>query len=191
MYYVYIQTKLSLDMISSNWCLCCVVVVYFSSVTNAFDLCETPTNDSSEIDSYVWKNASSKNCGCQDCIRKCCKPGYSRVLGTKNCVRNASEYRFTVPLFTDRTEYVKDVKETRNFIIGPVYCLYFDLNYPLEEFYVQTDGTAWIPIYNRYFSNDEYCIDESDGFTPLVCFPPEPVELNVFGTYFGLKVCIF
>lgn len=165
-------------------CVFISIVILNTHSVNGLDLCADPRDNLTDFDSYVWKNHTTENCGCTDCIRKCCKPGYYRILGTKLCVRNETEYSFTVPLYTDKTDYVKNVSDINNFVVGPIYCEYFDLSYPFEEFYVQTDGTVWVPMYNRYFYNDDYCVDESNGFTPLLCVPAEPVKANAIGMYF-------
>lgn len=161
-----------------------ILFLCFITHINAFDLCSTSTDNITDINSYVWKNHSSKNCGCENCIRKCCKLGYYRILGTKLCARNATASDFTVPVYTYDTDHVKNVTEINNFVVGPIYCDFFVLKYPEEEFYVQEDGTAWVPIFDQYVDNDEYCIDEYNGFRPLVCFPSQRVNANVAGTYF-------
>lgn len=165
-------------------CLCFFIsIVILNTGINALDLCSISENNSTDIDSYIWKNSTTTNCGCHDCIRKCCKPGYHRVLGTKLCVQNKTEYSFSVPVYTNEDEFVKDVTDIRSFVVGPIFCEYFDLNYPSEEFYVQIDGTVWVPMYNRYFHNGRYCVDEGNGFTPLLCLPLEPVTPNTVGMY--------
>lgn len=174
---------LSLEMLSRVWYCICLLLFLLVTEFNGFDLCSSSTENSTEIDSYIWRNQSARNCGCEDCIRRCCKPGYYRLLGTKYCVKNHTGHSFEVPVYTDETIFVKNVKELKNFIVGPIHCEYFNLNYPSEEFYIQIDGSAWVPIFKRYFKNDRYCVDEANGFTPLLCLPPEKLKPNVFGMY--------
>lgn len=180
---------LSLVMMSFARFYIFVFIIILNTEINTLDLCTFSNENSTVVDSYLWKNQSSKNCGCQNCIRKCCKPGYFRILDTGLCYKNSTEYTFNVPVYIDDTRFVKVVKEINDFIIGPICCEYF--NYPSDDFYVQTDGTVWIPTFNRYFYNNQYCVDESNGFTLLLCLPPEKVLLSVVGTYnYSLTIII-
>lgn len=159
----------------------------FVSITISFtgiyslDLCSFSEKNTTVADSYIWKNQSTKNCGCQNCIRKCCKTGYFRILGSNLCFKNSTDYTFKVPVYTDENNYVKDIDEINYFTVGPIYCAYF--NYPAEDFYIQTDGTVWIPVFDRYFYNNQYCVDENNGLSLLLCIPPEKVLLSAVGTY--------
>lgn len=174
---------LSLGMLSRVWLRLFLLFFILNTELNGFDLCSPINENSTEIDSYVWKNESVKNCGCQNCIRKCCKLGYYRLLNTKYCVKNNTGQSFRVPVHTEKTKFLQNVEELNNFIVGPIYCEYFALNYPREEFYLQEDGGAWVPTFERYFNNYAYCVDEANGFRPLLCLPAEQVKLKVFGMY--------
>lgn len=165
----------------------CVVLFVFGSVhdSSSFDLCSFSSGNVSDTDdSYNWKNKTDQNCGCINCIRKCCKPGYIKVLGSPLCVWNASKYSFKVPVYKNKFDFVEDAEDFRRFVVGPIRCEYLNLKYPLEQFYVQIDGNVWVPIYERYFNNKHYCVDENDGFTPLLCLPPEnriQIKFNIVG----------
>lgn len=154
--------------------------------TVSIDLC---SKEHSSVRFYNPKNELTQNCGCErNCIRKCCKPGY--VLGRKYCFKNTSE-PFIVSMYANKTNPVYQVDEDYsmdNFIVGRLECSYFRLNYPEEEFYLQRDGRAWVPMYDEFFGNNEYCIDEMNGFTPFMCFPEfldisPGREANVIGRY--------
>lgn len=158
-----------------------ITIISLNAGVNTLDLCSFSDEDSPLGDSYLWKNLSTKNCGCDNCIRKCCKPGYFRILGTKWCFKNATEYAFKVPVYENDVNYAKDVVDINDFVVGPIYCDYF--NYPADDYYVQTDGTVWVPTFDRYFYNDQYCVDENNGLSLILCLPSESIKINVVGRY--------
>lgn len=174
----------SIGMLSRAWLCLFLLFSMFNTELNGFDLCSSLTQNSTEFNSYTWINQSEKNCGCQNCIRRCCKPGYYRLLGTKYCLKNNTESSLKVPVYSDKTKFVKNVEEITNFIVGPIYCEYFNLNYPLEEFYIQESGTVWVPFFDQFFNNDFYCVDEANGLTPILCIPTEQETVNAYGMYY-------
>lgn len=166
-----------------------LIIVFVETQTDIFDLCSS-TNNSSDIESYNWKRQSIENCGCKHCIRKCCKPGYyyKRInFSTALCLRR-NQSSFRVPVYEDGTTYVKDVRDTTSFMVGPINCVYYALKN--RDFYIQADGTVWVSKFSKFIYNDDkYCIEEVENtdLNILLCVPPKYVSINVIGMYFFLK----
>lgn len=125
--------------------------------------------------SYFASNFSDQNCGCNSCIRRCCKPGF--VYRQQFCYYNSSDF-LKVSVYTNTTVLVNILSGIENFLIGVPNCVLFRLNYPSEEFYIQSESKdVWVPTYNKFYNSNRYCVDELDGFTPFLCFN---VERNSF-----------
>lgn len=150
------------------------------------DLCSKKNN--SELFNYFARNFSERNCGCFSCIRRCCKPGF--VYKSQFCYGNSTNF-LEVPVYSNKTISVTVLSSIVNFVIGVPDCVLFRLDFPTEKFYVQHNTKdVWIPNYNKFYSNNQYCIDELNGFTPFLCFgnitdlaseSSQFDELNIFG----------
>lgn len=162
-------------MLSLNQVYIFILIV----VTDVFDLYSSAVNAATGVESYIWKYHKTENSGCQQCIRKCCKPGYFlNELNTTLCVRR-TKYSVKLPIYEYGTTYVGDVIDPDSFIVGPIDCDYFILNNSV--FNVQTDGSVWVSSFSTFISNDQYCIDEGDDFIILICFNSESTSPNVIG----------
>lgn len=122
----------------------------------------------SNTSSYVAKEQMEQNCGCVSCIRRCCKPGF--IYRKQVCYRNSSNL-LKLPIYNNKTNFVKILENSsKHFIVGTPNCILFRLNYS-EEFYIQEETKdVWIPTFNKSYNNNQYCVDELNGFTPLLCF---------------------
>lgn len=135
--------------------------------------------------SYLAKAQREQNCGCVFCIRRCCKPGF--IYKRRYCYANSSEV-LNVSVYRNKTNLAKVLENSyENFIVGVPKCQMFKLNFPEEKFYIQDDTKAvWVPLYNKFYNNSRYCVDEFNGFTPYLCFTStsrttEPIpQKNIF-----------
>lgn len=117
---------------------------------------------------YFAKNVSEQNCGCSSCIRRCCKPGYT--YSQRYCHANSND-TLLVPVYRNKLILVDTLFEIENFVVGVPDCVMFRLDYPDEEFFIQNEGKdVWVPMYNQFYNNSRYCVDEMNGFTPFLCF---------------------
>lgn len=161
-------------------------LVLLSLVTEMFTFDVCTEDNSTEIRSYYAKNVTTKHCGCEveSCVRKCCKPGF--FYREKNCLRNNSTDLFKIPVHVNKTVPTSELGKDGRFLVGLMNCRYFRINplLPNEKFYVQEDGTTWVPIYREFYKNSEYCVDELFGASILLCFPSDESkgrEINVVG----------
>lgn len=75
------------------------------------------------------------------------------------------------PVYSNKTILVNVLLEIEAFLVGVPDCVLFRLDFPTEEFYIQSDSkNVWVPTYNKFYNSDRYCVDELNGFTPFLCF---------------------
>lgn len=136
------------------------------SKTRAMNFC---FKDNLTQASYFAKNQTEQNCGCVSCIRRCCKPGF--IYRAKFCYGNSND-KLNVSVYKNKTNLVKVLDDSNeHFIVGVPKCDMFRLRFPEEEFYIQEDTKdVWIPEYEKFYNSNRYCVDELNGFTPLLCF---------------------
>lgn len=142
----------------------------FASPT--FDLCSYPTDNATET-SYFAKNQTSQKCGCETCLKRCCKPGF--VYRKQFCHRELKQL-LNVSIYTAKTTFVKKIVNIGEFEVGlPPDCPngMFRVNSSIDKFYVQTDHSVWVPKYQKYYEDGRYCLDSSDGITLFLCFKSE------------------
>lgn len=123
---------------------------------------------------YFAKNQTEQNCGCEPCIRRCCKPGFTYKM--RFCYGNSTD-KLNIPLYTNKTNLVKVLDDSyEHFVVGVPKCLMFRLSYPEEGFYIQErTKDVWIPKFEKFYNSSRYCLDELNGFTPFLCFTsPSP-----------------
>lgn len=132
----------------------------------AMNLC---IKENSSNSSYLAKFQSDQNCGCISCIRRCCKPGFIYRQGY--CLGSSSDV-LDISLYVNKTNFVNVLQDNyENFIVGVPKCKMFRLNYPKQEFYIQSSNKdVWIPEYNKFYNNSWYCLDEYKGFSAFLCF---------------------
>lgn len=134
--------------------------------TTSLDLCSTDKL----LEKYYAKNKTSEKCGCENCLRICCKPGY--VYARNFCHRQFNDI-LNVTLYTDKTIFVQEMVNFKNFQVGLPNCpRLFRINSSVDELFIQTDYSVWIPKYAKFVSSDSFCVDENEGFTIIKCFPP-------------------
>lgn len=142
-----------------------MTMTMFSSqiiASSSIDLCST---DNSTIVSYYAKNLTSQKCGCEICIRKCCKAGYRYLKGS--CYRNSSDF-MNVKLYTEKDNFNKEVTNIEYFQVGLPDC---DGVFRVKNnSFIQTSYNVWVPEFGKFYTPDRYCIDEGRGYTLFVCF---------------------
>lgn len=141
-------------------------LVLFNELSKSMNICTR--ENFNKVSSYFARNVSEQNCGCQRCIRRCCKPGFT--YRQQFCYGNSNE-SLTVPVYTNMTILVNVLSGIENFVVGTPDCVLFRLDFPSEEFYIKNDNKdVWVPQYNRFYNSNRYCVDELNGFTPFLCF---------------------
>ncbi|XP_056629658.1 G-protein coupled receptor Mth2-like isoform X6 [Diorhabda sublineata] len=121
-----------------------------------------------------------------NCVRKCCGPGQ---IFKKKCLPSNSSEPFSVPLYKNKYNYIGIINNSTKFLIGELSCKMFKLNpdIPTDAYFLQENGTLWVPTFNKFFGNDEYCLDESNYLSAFLCFstvrePLDPTrETNCIG----------
>lgn len=128
----------------------------------------------SRQEKYFAANQTRKRCHFTSCIRRCCKAGY--IYMKKMCYANSSDI-LTVSLYVNKTTLVDVWNDSyKHFSVGGPNCTKFRINFPNEEFYIQEETKeAWVPKFNKSYNSSWYCVDESNGFTPFLCFT-NPIE---------------
>lgn len=149
---------------------------------DSVDLCER-NNSHLPYNEYDSLKTSLCDCSTQQCLRKCCRPGYYHNFTRDDnrdarCIRNTSVSvsHFSVTVF----EGTKEHSVTHVFIVGMLRCnntnmipQYFkmDNSDPNEKYYLQTNGTLYFPKSKyKFYSNDRFCVDEDDGLTIYLCY---------------------
>lgn len=155
--------------------------------TSILNLCST--ENSTEM-SYFAKNQTSQTCGCETCLRRCCKPGY--IYKQQYCHR-ASKDILNVTIYTGKTTFVQNLHNVELFQVGLPACPgMFRVNSSVDMFYMQTDYSVWVPKYQKFYSAERYCVDEYGGATLFLCFTRKVVKkstVTAFGGYFYIYFC--
>lgn len=153
-----------------------MTMTMFSSQTFALSSLDLCTTDNSSILSYYARNLTSQKCGCDICLRKCCKPGYLYKRGS--CYRNSSDV-FKVNLYTEKKYFIKQITNVKDFQVGVPECSGV---YRVNHSFIQTDYSVWIPDFKKVYDPSRYCIDEAGGYSLFLCFNDKKKNNNQYVT---------
>lgn len=155
-------------LITTVLALTVIPIEIFTSAS--LDLCSSDKL----LEKYYAKNKTTEKCGCENCLRICCKLGY--VYARNFCHRKSKDI-LNVTLYTSKTIFVEEIINFKNFQVGLPNCpSLFRINASEDDFFIQTDYSVWIPKYGKIVSSDSFCVDENGGFTILKCFPRRKVD---------------
>lgn len=182
-----ILTVLIYELIRKTECICLANTRNLSVVINYVEGWYKPT---------VFNASFVEDCEClteYSCIRICCDYNYDLSL-TKDfeCIYNKS-IQYSIPIFTHGNVIIEHSVE-RKYISGINKCLYinegFYMMWPFDYF-IQRDGRLWIPKFNTYYSQEQYCLWPAKGMLALVCIVDYDMQalvlstrLTVIGLYF-------
>ncbi|XP_031355688.1 G-protein coupled receptor Mth2-like [Photinus pyralis] len=120
-------------------------------------------------------------CDSKTCVRKCC--GVDYVLRGDSCVRTREKITFEI---FDEIEPVEDALDIK-IIDGYIYCPHgniYSLNAAEDPFFVQRNGSLWVPFAEEIIDLDSYCVDDIDGeLSGLTCidWTDDVVTVNNYG----------
>ncbi|KAK7085396.1 hypothetical protein SK128_025711 [Halocaridina rubra] len=116
------------------------------------------------------------------CIRKCCPD--DQILNFTNCVVPLDKSHLWTPTFYNGTFPTFMAKPPNlQYLYGRMNCESFLLlphSSANDSFYLQTNGTLYVPLYNIYYDPHIYCIDKLyvSKYCPeeiaLLCFEEDP-----------------
>lgn len=164
-----------------------ILLGFLCGLSESVDFCQEASNVT------FYRDLKVENCGCDPsvCFRKCCKAGFY-LASNKTCRASNTSDIFEFPVYKEKTRFSRNVSNHRNFTVGVLQCLYFQLNSsdPADEFFVQDTGTLWVPHHKSgiFYENTQFCVDEKNGFSVFVCFPTISVveklglDINAFGS---------
>ncbi|XP_045461961.1 G-protein coupled receptor Mth2-like isoform X3 [Harmonia axyridis] len=153
--------------------------------TTSLDLCHVEPHLLKFGQFYLYKNYPPRLCGDCDtrtCFRKCCAHGFS--IGKAHCIGGGMLGNFSIAIF----EGVSYLGEYRGdaWIVGTMAdCDFFPLvpssTDSSDEFYVQRNGSLWVPRFQRDYSRNQYCVDSMENGTKvaLVCFPDKKPHITM------------
>lgn len=130
-------------------------------------------------------------CNVRKCVRKCCESGMA-VIDNK-CKAYSGGFPLTihdkhVPLEEEHDFYIIHNKKCST---GGFYKLE-PLLYDEDVFYLQEDGSMFMPSDDKFLNQDEYCVDVffdeemNMSVSALVCFPKEDEEEGKIYYYHGM-----
>lgn len=153
----------SITMLLNYFTIITTMLVFPIQLSETLNLCSIE-NPNSTVMSYYAKNFTVQNCGCEFCLKKCCKPGYSYKHG--QCSFN-SRTNFNVTFYKKSDTFVENVVDYKQFEVGLPDCSGV---FQVKEFYIQQDFKVWIPKYNKYYGANHYCLDYNETSLIFLCF---------------------
>nr|AXC32922.1 G-protein coupled receptor Mth-like 2-5 protein [Dastarcus helophoroides] len=110
------------------------------------------------------------------CIKKCCDFGFYLVEG--QCVKGENT-TVKFPVYAKET-FLTNISERHLFSVQNSWeCEnFFSFEphlYEDDAFYIQTNGTLWVPLYNDYISGNRHCVDyvDTEHIAALICVEDE------------------
>lgn len=178
--------RLESTMLLKTLCL-----LHILDIVVSLNLCGENHTDNVNNYAFSFSNYTVQNCGCSDiepCITKCCKPGY--YLEHRTCKKRNTSKPFTITVYDSEANVpVKEFEFPSNFKVDLLQCKFFVLK-PYEnvsdQFRITTEGTLWYPSLDKYYENDQYCIEHTannDELKACICFDDDP-KVILIGTVF-------
>ncbi|XP_066256052.1 G-protein coupled receptor Mth2-like isoform X6 [Euwallacea similis] len=152
------------------------LLVFVSSLTSVYQCLDLCGNDNNTNVSF-YRTSKIQNCGCEtsSCISKCCKAGFFLASNRTCRYRPGSDKSFLLPVYTKKWYFSRILNNDHGFRVGILNCPYFkfDNENINDSFFVQEDGSLWVPSQGLFYEISEYCIDEFDDVSAFACFQQE------------------